>query len=303
MNNPFIIRTNQLTKNFGTVQALDRVSLQVRYGEIYGFLGPNGAGKTTAIGIMLGLIHATSGQVEILNEEVMPNRTFVLQRVGSLMGSPSFVPYLSGRDNLRILAQLHPEVAPERIDVVLEQVGLAGAARRKAKAYSSGMKQRLALAGALLHEPELLILDEPTNGLDPAGMREVRLLLRALANEGITVLLSSHLLHEVEQICDRVAVLNHGKVVAEGAVSDLRGDHQIVRVRVHSMEEALVLLSPLAESVSKNGAFLEVEGLKSEVVVETLTTHGITPSEISIMGHDLEGVFLELTQEADKEVQ
>jgi ABC-type multidrug transport system ATPase subunit len=302
MNNPFIVRTNQLTKKFGSIQALDRVSLQVRYGEIYGFLGPNGAGKTTAIGIMLGLIHATSGTVEILNQEVKPNRTFVLQRVGSIMGSPSFVPYLSGKDNIKILAKLHPEVTPKRIDTVLEQVGLVGAAHRKAKAYSSGMKQRLALAGALLHEPELLILDEPTNGLDPSGMREVRLLLRTLANEGVTVLLSSHLLHEVEQICDRVAVLNHGKVVAEGAVSDLRGDHQIVRVRVPRMEEALILLSPLAKSVSKNGAFLEVEGLKSEVAVETLTTHGIIPSEISIIGHDLEGVFLELTQEADKEV-
>ncbi len=298
MSDPFVLCTNHLTKNFGSVHALDRVSLHVRRGEVYGFLGPNGAGKTTAIGIMLGLLHATSGQVEILQDVVRPNRTSVLQRVGSLFGSPSFVPYLSGRDNLRILAKLHPRVAPNRIDTVLEQVGLGRAAYRKVKGYSSGMKQRLALAGTLLHEPELLILDEPTNGLDPGGMREVRLLLRSLADKGITIFLSSHLLHEVEQICDRVAVLNHGKVVAEGTVNELRGDRQIVRVRTPSLEQATALLEPLARSVSKNGAYLEVEGLRSEVVLETLTAHGIFPSEISAKGHDLEGVFLELTQEA-----
>lgn len=297
MSDPVVLRANQLTKNFGSVKALDRVSLHVHRGEVYGFLGPNGAGKTTAIGIMLGLLHATSGQVELLQDLVRPNHTSVLQRVGSIFGSPSFVPYLSGRDNLRILAQLHPQVAPSRIDVVLEQVGLAGAARRKVKGYSSGMKQRLALAGTLLHDPELLILDEPTNSLDPGGMREVRLLLRSLADKGTTIFLSSHLLHEVEQICDRVAVLNHGTVVAEGTVSELRGDHQIVRVRVPSLEGAISLLSPLARSVSKNGTHLEVEGLSSEVVVETLTTNGIYPSEVSIQGYDLEGIFLELTQE------
>jgi ABC-2 type transport system ATP-binding protein len=297
MNDLIVLRTNQLSKNFGSVQALDQVSIHVCEGEVYGFLGPNGAGKTTAIGIMLGLIHATSGQVEILQETVYTHQNSVLQRVGSLMGSPSFVPYLSGRDHLRIMAQLHSGANANRIDEVLRQVGLAGAAHRKVKGYSSGMKQRLALAGALLHKPEMLILDEPTNGLDPAGMREVRLLLRSLANGGTTIFLSSHLLHEVEQICDRVAVLNHGMIVAEGAVSELRGDHQVVRVRVPTLEKAAILLNPLARSVRKNGVFLEVEGLKSEAVVETLATNGMIPSEVSIKRQDLEQVFLDLTRD------
>jgi ABC-2 type transport system ATP-binding protein len=298
MSDQYVLRTNQLSKNFGSVQALDQVSIHVCEGEVYGFLGPNGAGKTTTIGIMLGLIHATSGGVEIFQERLHPNQTSILQRVGSLMGSPSSVPYLSGRDHLRILAQLHSGVNANRIDEVLGQVGLAGAAHRKTKGYSSGMKQRLALAAALLHEPEMLILDEPTNGLDPAGMREVRLLLRSLADGGTTIFLSSHLLHEVEQICDRVAVLNHGKVVAEGAMSELRGDHQVVRVRVPTLEKAAVLLNPLARSVRKNGVYLEVEGLKSEVVVETLAMNGMIPSEVSIKGHDLEQVFLDLTRDS-----
>jgi ABC-type multidrug transport system ATPase subunit len=298
MSDQCVLRTRKLSKNFSSVQALDQVSIHVYEGEVYGFLGPNGAGKTTTIGIMLGLIHATSGQVEIFQEKVRPNQTTVLQRVGSLMGSPSFVPYLTGRDNLRILAQLHSAVNSNRIDKLLGQVGLAGAANRKAKGYSSGMKQRLALAGALLHKPEMLILDEPTNGLDPAGMREVRLLLRSLADGGTTIFLSSHLLHEVEQICDRVAVLNHGKVVAEGTVSELRGDHQVVRVRVPNLEMAALLLNPLARSVRKNGVYLEVEGLLSEAVVETLALNGMMPSEVSIKGHDLEQVFLDLTRDS-----
>jgi ABC-2 type transport system ATP-binding protein len=298
MSDQCVLHTNQLSKNFGSVQALKQVSIHVCQGEIYGFLGPNGAGKTTAIGIMLGLIHATSGQVEILQERVHPNNTSVLQRVGSLMGTPGFVPYLSGRDHLRIFVRLHTGISDSRIDEVLGQVGLAGAARRKVKGYSSGMKQRLALASAFLHQPELLILDEPTNGLDPAGMHEVRLLLRSLADRGTTIFLSSHLLHEVEQICDRVAVLNHGKVIAEGSVSALRGDHQIVQVRVPAPEEAAMLLNPLARSVHKNGVFLEVDGLKSEVVVETLAANGIIPSEVSIKTHDLERVFLDLTRDS-----
>ena len=303
MSDQVALCAKHLTKKFGSVRALDQVSFHVRFGEVYGFLGPNGAGKTTAIGIMLGLLHADSGQVEILREEMKPERTFVLQRVGSLFGSPSFIPYLSGKDNLRLLAQLHPGVSAERMDVLLDQVGLAGAARRKVMGYSSGMKQRLALAGALLHDPELLILDEPTNGLDPAGMREVRSLLRTLADGGATVFLSSHLLHEVEQICDRVAVLKHGKVVAEGAMNELRGDHQFVRLRVSRVEEAIVLLTPLARSIRRNGAYLDVEGLSSEAVIETLTAQGILPSEVTVQGHDLEGVFLELTQELSKEVE
>jgi ABC-type multidrug transport system ATPase subunit len=298
MGDDVVLQTDQLIKRFGSVQALDGLSIQVHKGEVYGFLGPNGAGKTTAIGIMLGLLHATSGQVELLHERVTPSRTSVLQHVGSLYSSPGFIPYLTGRDNLRLLAQLHPGVAEDRIDAVLKIAGITNAAGRKVKGYSSGMKQRLAIAAALLHEPQILILDEPTNGLDPAGMREVRLLLRSLADAGTTVFLSSHLLHEVEQICDRVAVLHYGKIVAEGAVVELRGDRTVVRVRVPSAEQATQVLRPWAKSVKRNGAYVEVEGLSSEAVVVHLTSNGIVPSEVLIMGQDLETVFLKLTNGA-----
>ena len=220
MSGYFVLQTHQLTKVFGSVQALNQVSIGVRRGEVYGFLGPNGAGKTTAIGIMLGLIHPTSGKVRILDQEVTPSSTKVLQRVGSLVGSPGLVPHLSGVDNLRLVAHLHSKVTSTHIPELLDRVGLSDSATRKVKGYSKGMKQRLALAAALLHKPELLIMDEPTNGLDPAGMHEVRILLRTLSEAGTTVFLSSHLLNEVEQICDRVTVLNEGKVVADGAVDE-----------------------------------------------------------------------------------
>ncbi len=215
--------------------------------------------------------------------------------MGALVGTPGLVPYLSGRDNLR----LHPEVDERRIDEVPEQVGLREAAGRKVKGYSTGMRQRLGLAAALLHRPQLLILDEPTNGLDPAGMREVRLLLRSLAGEEMTVFLSSHLLHEVEQICDRVAVLHRGRVVAEGPVGAPSGEEQVVRVRVPSPAQAVYLLESLpgVTWVEANGAYVEVRGVPPETVVAHLTTHGIVPWEVTTERPDLETLFLSLTQE------
>jgi ABC-2 type transport system ATP-binding protein len=294
-----VLQTHSLTKRFGDVVAVDGVSLSVHRGEVFGFLGPNGAGKTTTIGMLLGLIHPTAGRVEVLGQEVTPGRTAPLRQVGALVGTPGLVPYLSGRENLRLLARLHPEVDEWRVEEVLEQVGLREAAGRKVKGYSTGMRQRLGLAAALLHRPQLLILDEPTNGLDPVGMREVRLLLRALADEGVTVFLSSHLLHEVEQICDRVAVLNHGRVVAEGPVDELLGEEQVVRVRVPSAVQAAHVLKSLpgATRVETNGAHVEVQGVASETVVAYLTAHGIVPQEVTIVQPDLESLFLSLTQE------
>jgi len=294
-----VLQTYNLSKRFGDVVAVDGVSLSVRRGEVFGFLGPNGAGKTTTIGMMLGLIHPTAGRVEVLGQEVTPKRTAPLRQVGALVGTPGLVPYLSGRDNLRLLARLHPEVDERRIDAVLEQVGLTEAADRKVKGYSTGMRQRLGLAAALLHRPQLLILDEPTNGLDPAGMREMRLLLRCLADEGMTVFLSSHLLHEVEQICDRVAVLNRGRVVAEGPVDALLAGEQVVRVRVPSPTQAVHLLETLpgVTRVEANGVYVEVQGVSSEAVVAHLTAYGIVPGEVTTARPDLESLFLSLTRE------
>lgn len=293
-----ILQTHNLTKHYGSVQAVREVNLQVNQGEIFGFLGPNGAGKTTTIGMALGLIHPTAGRVELFGRPVSPNETGPLQQVGSLVGAPALLPYLSGRDNLRLLARLHPDVDGQRVEEVLTMVDMTEAAGRKTKGYSTGMKQRLGLAAALLHRPALVILDEPTNGLDPAGMRDVRNLLRSLADNGVTVFLSSHLLHEVEQICQRIAVINQGRIVTQGAVNELLGQReQVVRVRVPSPAEAKRVLESLPGigRLQADGNYLEISGLPSETIVAHLAAQGIIPSEVTTQKSDLESLFLSLT--------
>lgn len=298
MQRDYVIQTCDLRKHFGRVRAVDGIDLSVPRGQVYGFLGPNGAGKTTAIGMILGLIRPTAGRVEVLGQSVSPTNNAALTRVGSLVGTPALVPYLSARQNLRLVAMLHPGVRPGRIEEVLSLVGLEEAESRRAGEFSTGMKQRLGLAMALVHYPELLILDEPTSGMDPAGMRELRTLLRGMAEQGVTVFLSSHLLHEVEQICDRVAVLNRGRVVAEGTIDSIMGGPKVVRVRVPSPGEAAALLQALpgVEKVTANGALVEVAGASSEAVVSRLVANGIVPSEVSTGRVDLEELFLELTE-------
>lgn len=293
-----VLSTHSLKKYFGPVHAVEDVSLSVPRGQIYGFLGPNGAGKTTTIGMALGLLHATGGTVEIFGEPVTPAHNGVLRRVGALVGTPALVPYLSARRNLELVARLHPGLPRTRVDEVLALVGLAEAANRAAGGFSTGMKQRLGLAIALLHKPELLILDEPTNGMDPAGMREIRTLLRSLVADGTTVFLSSHLLHEVEQICDLVAVLNKGRVVAQGSVDSLRGGESVVTVRVPAPAEAARVLAglPGVTRVQPNGATVAVTGVSGETVVGYLVAHQIVPSEVNTGRPDLESLFLELTQ-------
>lgn len=293
-----ILQTHNLRKEFGEVVAVDGIDFPVYEGEVFGFLGPNGSGKTTTISMALGLIHPTAGYVEVFGEKVTPGHTAPLKRVGALVGT-TLVPYMSGRDNLALLARLYPEVGKARIDDLLEMVGLTYAAERPVKGYSTGMKQRLGLAAALLHRPALLILDEPTNGLDPAGMAEIRNLIRSLADEGITVFLSSHLLHEVEQVCDRVAVLKQGQVVAQGPVNSLLGQQQqqVVKLRVPSPVAAQAALQSLpgATEIKTNGAYIEVTGARSETLVAHLVAQGITPSEVTTERSDLESVFLGLT--------
>lgn len=298
MSKEIALQTHNLRKYFGRVHAVDGVDLTVGRGDVYGFLGPNGAGKTTTIGMVLGLLHPTEGEVFIFGETLNPQHNHPLQRVGALVGAPALVPYLSARQNLELLARLDHKGASSRIATILESVGLSEAADRKAGKFSSGMKQRLGLAMALLHQPDLLILDEPTNGMDPAGMREIRDLLRELAHQGTTVFLSSHLLHEVEQLCTRVAVLNRGILVAEGSVAELLGDQQSVRVRVPSPAEAatLLLTLPGVQKVQPNGFYLLVNGVSSEQVVRHLTSNGIIPTEVGNAQPDLESLFLELTK-------
>ena len=216
-----LIQTEHLTKRFGKLVAVDELNLEIHRGEVFGFLGPNGAGKTTTIGMMVGLIKPTGGRVKIFGLDIKNNLPNILPRVGVVMDYPAFYPYLSGRDNLRLLARVTGGINDDRIEQVLEIVELASRAKDKYQTYSHGMKQRVGIACALLHDPEFLILDEPASGLDPAGMKDIRELIARLGQEGRTIFLSSHLLHEVEQVCDHMAIIKQGKIIAQGGVTEL----------------------------------------------------------------------------------
>jgi ABC-2 type transport system ATP-binding protein len=216
------VRARGLVKRYKEVLAVDHVDLNVRVGDVYGFLGPNGAGKTTTLRMALGLITPTEGSIELFGRDPLREGARALQGVAGFVEAPRFYPYLSGRKNLELLAALDANGAAARIDEVLEIVELAPRAGHRVVGYSHGMRQRLGIAAALLRSPRLLILDEPATGLDPAGMRDMRSLIRRLAGEGITVLLSSHQLPEVQDLCDRVAIVDKGRVVYEGALADLR---------------------------------------------------------------------------------
>ncbi len=216
------VRARGLVKRYAEVLAVDHIDLNVRAGDVYGFLGPNGAGKTTTLRMALGLITPSEGKVELFGRDPMRDGARALEGVAGFVEAPRFYPYMSARKNLRLLAALDGGDASERIGEVLETVELTPRAAHKVGGYSHGMRQRLGIAAALLRQPRLLILDEPATGLDPAGMRDMRLLIRRLADDGITVLLSSHQLPEVQELCDRVAIVESGRVVYEGALADLR---------------------------------------------------------------------------------
>lgn len=293
-----VLETRQLTKTFGKHKAVDSVDITVYAGEVFGFLGPNGAGKTTTLGMALGLIHPTAGEVMVLGERVTPNQVHTLKHVGALLGAPAFVPYLSAWDNIELVSRLTPGVDQKRIDEVLEQVGLTEAARKKVSKFSTGMKQRVGLAMALVHRPRFVILDEPTNGLDPAEMREIRQLLRTLVEHGTTVLLSSHLLNEVQQVCDRIAVLNQGRVVAQGRVQDLLNVQKpSVRLTVADTGAAVRAFESLPgiENVQASGDTLIVIGVTSQAVMTHLLQHHIIPTEITAQKSDLESLFMDVT--------
>jgi ABC-type multidrug transport system ATPase subunit len=289
------VEVTGLTKRYGDTLAVDRVDLTVRPGEVYGFLGPNGAGKTTTLRILTGLIAPTSGSVRVLGG--MPGQAQVLARTGSMIESPAFYPYLSGLDNLRLLAE-YAEVPRARIQEVLQLVDLVDRARDRFSAYSLGMKQRLGVAAALLKDPELVILDEPTNGLDPAGMRDMRRLIRELGSDGRTVLLSSHLLGEVQQICDRVGIISEGRMVAEHDVEELRGQQELV-IRAKPMSDARTVLHGVvgadAVHLYDDTLRVKVEPERAAEVNRALVEAGIAVSELRITERALEDVFFELT--------
>jgi ABC-type multidrug transport system ATPase subunit len=247
------IRCHGLTKRFRGKAAVDGLDLQVAEGEVFGFLGPNGAGKTTTIRLLLGLLRADAGQAWLLGERVPC--PIQLAQVGAMVEEPAFYPWMSGRRNLRILAKTGAPVAKHAVEEALARAGLSAVAGRKVKAYSQGMRQRLGLAVALLRRPRLLLLDEPATGLDPAGIREFRTLVRELAGEGVTVFLSSHLLGEVEQVCDRVAIIDQGQLVAVGTTADLGRGEERVRVTVRPDEEpaAIAVLADAGLTARREG--------------------------------------------------
>ena len=282
-----VIQTEGLTKRYGPIVAVDGLDLCVRRGEVYGFLGPNGAGKTTTLRMLLGLVRPSSGRATVLGQ--VPGAPDGLARVGSMVEAPGFYPFLSGRDNLRVLAG-HAGVPNERIAPVLAEAGLTTRAGDHLATYSMGMKQRLGVAAALLKDPELLILDEPTNGLDPAGMAEMRDFIRSLAAGGRTVLLSSHLMGEIEQVSDRVGVIRAGELVAEGTVDELRGQAGL-RVRAEPLDAAARVLDGLDGVELVDG---EIDARAAQVN-RMLVEAGIAVSELGRRQASLEDVFLELT--------
>jgi len=290
------VETRGLTKRYGSrITAVRELDLTVERGEVYGFLGPNGAGKTTTLRMLLGLIRPTSGEARVLDEE--PGSPAGLEKIGALVESPAFYPYLSGRDNLRVMAR-YSGAPRSRIAEVLDQVELSGRAKDKFKKYSLGMKQRLGVAAALLKDPELLILDEPTNGLDPKGMADMRGLIRRLGKGDRTVLLSSHLLGEVEQICDRIGVINKGSLVAEGSIAELRG-RQGLLVRAEPVEEAARIaerLTGVEEVEVSDGALrLATDPDRAPEINAKLVSAGLRVSELHPAEQSLEELFLELT--------
>lgn len=294
-----------LTKRFGRQVAVDRIDLAVPRGAVYGFLGPNGSGKTTTIRILLGLVRPTAGRHALLGTAMPAGAGTVLPRVGALIEGPGFHPYLSGRENLRRLDAVDrtadPATTRTRVDAALARVGLTAAAGKRYRAYSMGMRQRLALAAATLSPRELLILDEPTNGLDPQGTREVRALITALAQEGATVLLSTHLLAEVEQICSHVGVMHRGRLVAQSSLAQLRTTAAPrARVETDRPAEAARVLAGLGLSQVVVGAGIAtgvLDGLPPEKVVATLVHDGVPVRGFAVLAPELEDVFVALTGE------
>ena len=300
-----VIQTDGLTKRYGRVMAVDGLSLDIPRGRIFGLLGPNGSGKTTLMSMLLGLVRPTSGSFTLFGQP--PDGGELdrqLHSVGALIETPTFYPYMSGRNNLAYFQGISGRSDAAEIDALVEQVGLAGRGGDKFQTYSLGMKQRLGIAYTLLGDPELLLLDEPTNGMDPAGMAEIRELIRELGSDNRTVILSSHLLNEVEQVCDSVAILSHGRLIAQGDVAELlreRGRPQ-VRLRTTDNGKAWEILNALAwvDGVNSENGYL-IAGVDSErswEVTAALSRNEVYVSEMVPAQISLEQFFLDVTHES-----
>jgi ABC-2 type transport system ATP-binding protein len=298
------VRARGLVKRYREVLAVDHVDLNVGAGDVYGFLGPNGAGKTTTLRMALGLITPSEGSVELFGRDPMRAGARALEGVAGFVEAPRFYPYLTARKNLELLAALDGGGAATRIDAVLDTVELSARAGHRVRGYSHGMRQRLGIAAALLRQPRLLILDEPATGLDPGGMRDMRLLIRRLASEGITVLLSSHQLPEVQELCDRVAIVDRGRVVYEGALTDLRrqgGAGYCLRTSDDDRALAVARRQPGVEGVRLDASGIALQAdeehvgrLSLALAREEIAVLALTPELAT-----LEDLFFRLTEEAD----
>ena len=294
-----VLRTIGLCKSFGKLDAVKNLTFELRRGEVFGFLGPNGAGKSTTVGMILGLIAPTAGSIEIFGVKQDGNHWPALRRIGAIVEEPAFYPYLSGWDNLEVLARLIGGIPKKKIPEVLERVNLLERAKDQYGHYSMGMKQRLGIASTLLRDPELILLDEPTNGLDPAGTKEIRDLIPNLAHESRAILLCSHLLHEVELICDHVAIIKEGTVIANAPVKELLSQGNQIQIKVDKMDQAMAILQNISwvKSIKGEGDYLilDVPPNRGADINRALVEKGIFLNEMVNRTTSLENVFLQLT--------
>jgi len=299
-----IIEIQKLSKSFGSLKAVDQLDLTVYRGDVFGFLGPNGAGKSTTIRMLLSLIRPDKGEIKIFNEDLFSNRISILRRIGCIIEKPDFYKYLSARNNLKLLSAYSGlKVSDKKLDEVFELVGLKGRSLESVKGYSHGMKQRLGIAQALIHDPDLIILDEPTTGLDPQGIIDIRNLIMYLSKEqGKTIFLSSHILSEIELVANRMAILNHGRLVVQGEVKSLlENEDRVVEMELDRPNDAASILSNslnMQADVIDKGKILQFK-LKQEKIPEIislLSANGISIYQVNARRH-LEDVFLKLTSE------
>jgi len=300
---PVVLEAHGLSKTFGGATVVNDLSFTVRAGEVLGFLGPNGAGKSTTVGMILGLIRPTRGTVTIAGKNLAEHPELVADNVGAIIENPAFYPYLTGRDNLRAFAMMSGGVDDARIESLLTLVNMADRADRPYKTFSLGMKQRLGIASTLLTNPAIVILDEPTNGLDPAGQREIREVIPRLAAEGHAVLLASHLLNEVEQVSDRVAIIRRGQLIREGSVDDLLRGGSYVEVHVPTGEAPSAMRAlgrlPFIERIDAERDTLRVVAPDDagEAINRALVGAGIYAGRIALQRQSLENLFIDLTED------
>jgi len=301
-----VLETEKVSKKYGRRVIVDQLSLTIERGDIFGFLGQNGAGKSTTIRMAVGLVRPTSGRITVCGFDISRRRTLALKRVGAIVEAPAFYENFSGWRNLKMLASLSGGATSARIEQVLEIVGLTRRAHEPVRVYSHGMRQRLGIAQALLPDPEFIILDEPTDGLDPQGLYQTRVLIRRLRDElGLTVMLSSHLLHDVEKICNRIGIIDDGRLLFQGTIDELAAGHDWINLRVDRVTEACELLSKYPGlSLCRNGdesVHLKMAEDDIPALNALLVEHGFRVKEISPQRGSLESAFLRLTRKAKRE--